>query len=339
MSFKRKLLKRLPQAAALLCSAALTAGLLAGCGQGRQIVLTTGLKKNEVFRLAEKSCILPEVMVYLTNMQNQYEAVYGKEIWNAGTGEGSLEQEVKEVVLAQLAQVKALALLAEEKEIVLEEKEQDRAAAAAKEYTASLNETELALMGADEALIGQMYTEYALAGKVHQAIVEDVNPEISDDEARTITVLAIRLSESSKAREVYGLVTEEGADFEALAELYSEDVAISYSFSKGEKPEVIEKAAFDLGKDEISSILETEEGFYILKCTSTFDEAQTRVNKEKILQKRRDEAFASEYNAFADSLVRQLNEELWQTVTLIQDDNVTTGSFFDVFDKYFEVEA
>lgn len=319
-------------------AAALLTGLLTGCGEDTKVVLTTGLKKNEVFRISEKSCTLPEVMVYLTNMQNQYEAVYGEEIWNAkGEGE-SLEEEAKEQVLAELAQVKAMSLLAQEKEVVLDEKETERVEAAAREYFNSLSEAEVTALGVDEKLINQMYTEYALASKVYRQIVEDVNPEISDDEARTITVLSIRLKDRAKAQEVLDQARQEDIDFEALAEANSEDRIVSCSFGKGEMDEAIEKAAFDLGKDEISGIIETDDGFYVLKCVSTFDEAQTRANKEKILEKRRNEAFNSEYDTFANSLVRQLNEELWQSVALIRDENVKTDSFFTVYDTFFQVD-
>lgn len=33
-----------------------------------------------------------------------------------------------------------------------------------------------------------MYEEYSLAQKVYEYLIADINPEISDDEARTITV-------------------------------------------------------------------------------------------------------------------------------------------------------
>lgn len=323
--------------AVVLCAVSAAAGLLAGCGQDTKVVLTTGLKKDEIFRISEKSCTLPEFMIYLTNMQNQYEAVYGREIWNA-KGEGaSLEQEAKEQVLAELAQVKAMALLAQAKGTVLDEKETERVAAAAKEYFASLNETEISAFGADERLIGQMYTEYALSARVYREIVENVNPEISDDEARTITVLAIRIKEREQAQTICREAKQEGADFEALAEANSEDRNISYSFGKGEMEEAIETAAFDLGKDEVSDVIEADDGFYVLKCVSTFDEAQTRINKEKILEERRNEAFNSEYDTFVNSLVRQLNDELWKSVTLIHDENVKTDSFFTVYNTFMQV--
>lgn len=313
------------------------AGLLTGCGADTKVVLTTGLKKDEVFRISEKSCTLPEVMIYLTNMQNQYEAVYGEEIWNAG-GEGkSLVQEAKNQVLAELAQVKAMALLAQEKGTVLDEKETERVNAAAKEYLASLNETEVSVLSADEKLITQMYTEYALAAKVYQQIVENVNPEISDDEARTITVLAIRTRERGPAETVRREAGQEGADFESLAEENSEDRIIRYSFGKGEMDEAIEKAAFELGKDEVSGVIESDGSFYVLKCVSTFDEAQTRINKEKILKERRNEAFNSEYDTFVDSLVRQLNEQLWESVAFVHDENVKTDSFFTVYNTFMQV--
>lgn len=35
-----------------------------------KIVLTTGFEKDEVFRIEKTSCRLPEVMLYLTNMQS-----------------------------------------------------------------------------------------------------------------------------------------------------------------------------------------------------------------------------------------------------------------------------
>ncbi len=36
-----------------------------------------------------------------------------------------------------------------------------------------------------------LYREYAMADKVYQLIIQDINPEISDDEARKITVQQI----------------------------------------------------------------------------------------------------------------------------------------------------
>ncbi len=311
------------------------ASFLGGCADETKVVLTTGMNEDEVFRIADASCTLPEAMVYLTNLQNRYEAVYGDQIWEVEGSRKSLEEGIKEQVLGELAQVKSMMLLAVQKGTELDETEEQRIQAAAAEYYGSLNETEKTLLGVDDVIIEQMYREYALAEKVYRQIVEDVNPEISDDEARTITVQMIRLSEKSAAEEVRQQA-EEGADFETLAQENSEDSVITSSFGKGEKEKALEEAAFNLGKDEISGVITGENGYYIIKCVNTFDETQTRLNKEKIAEERRNEAFNREYDTFADSLVRQLNGELWDSVALIHDKEVTTDDFFTVYDRYFE---
>lgn len=324
------------KAAALLGAAVMMISALAGCGKNTKVVLTAGLKKNEVFRISSASCVLPEVMVYLTNMQNQYESVYGSQIWNASDGQLSLEQEEREQVLTQLARIKVMNLLAQKKEVTLDDKEKERAAAAGREYFASLNSAEVTALNVTQDLITKMYEEYALAEKVYQTIVENVNPEVSDDEARTITVDMIRVGDSAKASQVLGKAKEEGVDFETLAQAESEDQTVTQSFGKGEVSEALEKATFNLGKDEISDVVESDGSYYILKCISTFDEAQTKANKEKIVKQRQSEAFDTEYTAFEQTLVRQLNEELWNSVTMIHQDDVKTSSFFEVYQMYFQ---
>ena len=72
--------------------------------------------------------------------------------------------------------------------MTLDDKEKERAAAAGREYFTSLNSAEVTALNVTQDLITKMYEEYALAEKVYQTIVENVNPEVSDDEARTITV-------------------------------------------------------------------------------------------------------------------------------------------------------
>ena len=79
-------------------AAMLIALCLVGCegiNRDTKIVLTTGFTKDEVFRIETASCYKKEVMVYLTNLQNQYEQVYGREIWQQGQGGVTIEQSVK----------------------------------------------------------------------------------------------------------------------------------------------------------------------------------------------------------------------------------------------------
>lgn len=329
-----------------------------GCGKKEgdvKLVLTTGFKKDEIFRIETMSCTLPEVMVYLTNTQDQYESVYGEEIWKTHLDGVTLEESIKETVLAQLAQIKTMNLLAQQHGVSLEDGEREKAREAAGIYFGSLNETEREAMQVNAEIIEQLYGELALANKVYEFIIKDINPEISDDEARSITIQDILIKTYSqdgagkriayeetaredayeRAREILLLARDEENDFESLVLQYSEGEKGTYSFGKGEVEEDFENAAFNLETGEISGVVETEDGFHIIKCISTFNREETDANKVKIVEKRREEVFGQEYDAFVDSLTRTLNEELWNRVAFLKDDAIVTRDFFDIYYQVF----
>lgn len=333
---------------------------LTACGgdDGTKVVFTTGFGKNEVFRIGDESCSKAEIMIYLTTIQNQYANVYGTEIWNTSLNGVTLEDNVKETVLARIAQIKTMYLLAKEKEVTLDEAEEAKVVQAAQEYYSSLNDTEIETMGATEEIVENLYREYAMADKVYRLIIQDINPEISDDEARKITVQQIFFatastdmdgnlkpySESSirkayeKACEVRAMAVDGEHDFTELASKYSDDSEITYSFGKGEAESAYEEAAFNLATDEVSQVIQCERGYYIIKCTNTLDREETDANKLKIVEERKREVFGQEYDSFVNTLVRQLNDKLWDEITLITDEQVTTDNFFDVYAKYFPEE-
>lgn len=334
-------------------------GVLTGCsggnGIGTKVVLTTGFDKDEVFRIETSSCTLPELMVYLTNIQNRYESVYGEEIWETNVDGVTLEENVKNMALAQIARIKTMNLMAKKYQVELNEEEKAGVENASRAYYDSLTEAEIEKMGVNEKTIRNLYSEFALAQKVYQYTIKDINPEISDDEARTITVQHIliktyaldgtgrKIEYTQQAREeAYELACEvlrlarDGEDFEELIRKYNEDDQSTYSFGKGEMDLAFETAAFNLGTDEISDVVETEYGYHIIKCLTTFDKDETDANKVKIVEQRREEAFGQEYDAYVATLTRNLNEELWDSVAFIHDDEVNTQDFFRVYSEYFE---
>lgn len=331
--------------------------LLAGCGEeseNKKVVLTTGFAKNEVFRIEEASCQRAEMMVYLTNIQNHYETVFGSQIWETNINGISLEENVKDTALAKMAQIKAMTLLAKKHNVTLTEEEEKKVEEAADEYYSSLNDKEIGLMGITKNTIVSLYSEFAVSNKLYHYLIKDINPEISDDEARTITIEHIHiktyhLDENGKKveysdyakKQAYGLALEvaksakAGEDFHTLASKYSEDETLTYSFGKGEMEAGFEEAAFNLGTNEISNVVETQYGYHVIKCISTFNKEVTDENKKKIVEERKKEVFGEEYETFVSMLVKNLNKELWNEITFIHDEEVTTSDFFEIYNTYF----
>lgn len=348
-----------------LCCILLCTVLLSGCSspfeelEGKKIVFTTGFTSDQVFRIEDASCSRTEIMVYLINEEDKYEASLGNGIWKAEDsedGKDSIEKRVMESVLSKAAQIKTMNLLAKEKGIMLTSSEKELAGSAAKEYYKSLNTAEKeAMNNITEDELSSMYQEYALADKLYLYTIRNINPEISDDEARIVTVQQIVLktsqsdesgnnvqaSDETKARVYEKAVNIEkklaaGEDFATLASTYNEAEDIKISFGKGTVDTALETAAFNLDTDEVSSIIETADGYAIIKCISTFDKAQTEANKIRIVEDRKKEAFSEQYDDYANGLTRELNTSLWKSIELPHDDKITTDSFIDVYNKYFD---
>ncbi|MCR5498896.1 MAG: peptidylprolyl isomerase [Acetatifactor sp.] len=354
----RRLIRLLPLILAALVLILILGLIIKGCGkskEGSKMVFTKALTKDEVFRIGDEVCTAPEMRAFLATTQSEYERVYGVQIWNTSLDGVTLEEYVKDKVLEKAAQIKTMYLLAKSKNITLTDQEKDFVKAAAKDYVGQMSVSQREALGLTEEIATAMFQEYAMANKVYLVITGDVNPEISDDEARIVTVQQILIRTSTKdadgnrveymtarkdeayeqALRIRDEAVEGKKSFEELASRYSEDPTLTYSFGKGEADPAIEAVAFNMETGEISGVVESKDGYHVLKCISTFDAQETQANKKKILEERRNEVFGQEYDTFVNSLARKLNESAWSEIGLIRDGTLPTADFFDVYDKFF----
>lgn len=343
-------MKRMKKAAVLFLCGVLSATCLIGCNGKKSTIFMGRLSDTQVFRIGDNVCTLPELKVYLTTAQKQYENILGVDMWERDFGGVTLESYLKETILGQIAQIKTMTLLAEEYKITLDEQEEKKVAEAAKKYFSSLNQQEISYMGITEEEVATLYREYALANKVYEEITKNVDTEVSDDEARKITVQQIlfafdkenddskKSAQQKKAKKVLKQVKAAGADFRDIAEKNSDDETVEYTFGKGEKEKPLEEAAFNLETEQISNVIETSYGYVIIKCISNFDRAETDVNKVEIVEQRKTKAFDDIYNEFVERQASQFNDKLWEKITFTEDENITNMTFFEVYNEVFGLQ-
>lgn len=332
----------------ILIAAFLTCAVFISCD--RTVVVTDGFSEGEVFRINTLSCSRNEMNIYLTNMANAYESTFGEQIWSTSAGNTTIEDAFKETVLAKVTRIKVLNLMAKNEKVSLSADEKKSIKKASKAYMKTLSKKEKTNLGADEDLIYEMYYEYALAEKVYNSIVDEVDFEISDDDARSIIVeeifiktyhedthgVFINYSDAKKkeAKERAEEIREKamaGADFEGLCALFSEEDESTHTYRRGEMSESFENAAFELEEGEISDIITTDDGYYIVKCISAYERKSTNENKEAIINEAKRKAFEEKYNEFLPNIIANINEKEWQSITIIHDPEVTTDSFFDIY--------
>ncbi len=295
---------------------------LASCGQGSRVIFTKGLAAEELFSLGEERGSKAQVELFMGAIEGGYASAYGQELWQTGGGV-QLEMEVRERALEALARTKAMALLAEEEGLTLEAAQLEAARTAASAYVKALEEQGLAgeeaVLDADQAQA--LYRQMALAQRIYAQLIQDIQPEISDDEARTVVCALVFLPKEERDKGQYHLQTmqeirrqalEAGADVAVLFARHNQAPEGELRLRRGEADPRLEEAAFALAQDEISQVLVLDSGYYLLKCISTQDVEETQRNKEALLARRRQEAFLLSYEGFWQGLDKQWNAQLWE---------------------------
>lgn len=322
---------------------------LTGCSKetlSKEIVFTTGLTGNEIFKIDGMPGTVSEAKLLLMNVKNQYEEAFGWEIWQQEIDGQSFQVYVKDMVKNQLAQLKCMVLYAQEEGISLTTEEQEILSKAAEEYYDSLDETEKEQLGITQADIQKLYENLAVSEKLYDRLTQDVEEEISDAEAKVIVVYHIfkdctdaSIEDKAEARvelvELRSRIVQEGADFLTLAEEYSDDEKAEYVFGRGELEEAFETAAFALEEGEVSGIVETSKGFHLIKCVDAYDEEKTRQNKSALLKKRKQEAFDAEYAVYIKGLVSEFNETAWEKVSFDSIEGIDNKNLYEVYEKHW----
>lgn len=307
---------------------------LGGCKMGdAKVVVNTDIMNNEVFKIREEVCTLPQARVILTNYQNMYATMYGIDLWERKFQDNDLETYVKDLTISRLAQIMAMDYLAQDREISLTREEKDKIKKAAEDYFSSLNDTEKEYMQVKQADIEKLYTRYGLANKLYTFLTQGVNDEVSDEEARVMEAQQIFVSDENKAEEVQQQL-EEGGDFLSVANLYNEASETEISFGKNDVEQEVAKEVFSLENDQVSKKIKTENGYYFIKCINHYNQEKTDANKSVILENRRKEAFDDVYQEFLTSLPSEFNEKVWDKVKVEINEEVKTDNFFQVYEKY-----
>ncbi len=321
---------------AVLLAAAMLAGSFSGCGlmENTEIVFTTGLSGDQLFKIGKSVCTLPEAMIYVMDYQRQYEGVYGVEMWEHDFGGVTFEEYVKDTIIDQLASMKAITLLAGGYGVSLDENEEEQVLQAAEAYYGALTQEQIRYMDLELQDVEDLYRDHALSGKVYEEITKDVNTEVSDDEARIITVQQIYLDSLETAQSVKEQL-DSGRDFAAVASAYSKDSQVTWTFGRGEHDGVYDEAAFALENDQVSDIIETGDGYYILKCINNFDQEATEANKVTMVEKRRDELFESVYEQLVADTPSQFSRRLWEKVHFADWTGEMPPDFLAIYEQYF----
>lgn len=311
---------------ALAVCLAIVMAAATGCGSGIPIV--SEVRETQGYTN-------PQTMILIATEKNRYRSVYTDQIWQVQVDQDgtTFQTYLLGEVRNFLRELKTMNLLADERGIELTTQEKEKLGALASHYYASLTTEDLAYMGVEESDVYTMYEEYHRANKLVDELTRDVNLEISDSEAKIITVEEIKLSGASEAEEVYAQVSAEGADFLTVAKSRSEDPEIQKQVGRSERNKGYEDVVFGLAAGEISPVISDEGAYYIVRCVSDYDEEATLERKKQLSLYRKNQAFRQIYDAFAAEHPVAIEGSIWEEVSFTSDDKSTAASFFELYQE------
>ena len=328
--------------------------LFTSCEQ-QKIILTTGFKDGEIFRLEDESCFDKEIYVYLANTKETLSDTFGEEILNTTFDIVSFGDSLPEMILGRLCKVKMMDLMAKKKGIKLGDNEKTAMRSAAREYYQSIHSLDKAYFkNITENDLIRMYEDIKLSEKLYESLAMEIDSEISDDEARTIVVKRIVLhtkhknengeyvsisdeeinSKRSTAQSVLTLFNN-GTGFEELLLQYSEEADESLYYSANELSDELHSILFSLGEGEVSDIRSEDDGFYISYLEDPEYSSLTEDTKKEILEEKRKKAFDESFESFSMDRKCYMNDKLWEDTDWSVVETKGSG-FFDIYNKYNE---
>ncbi len=325
---------------ALILALIMAAVLAAGCNGPGSAGTETKEGDKVLFSYDGTDVTLKEAWIYTKMEASQYEASYSQYFggnsldWNMAIDEKgtTMEDSLKENAVSQIRKIIVLVNKASEYDCSLtdEDKEacQKYADAFAKDQTGKGIMDEC---GAKTEDVLKIYEDNMLAHKVQEAMVKDVDTNVSDEEARETKINRVTFSkvttneETGEEKELSDKQKEKlknRAD-KALKALqkgekkieeiakennYTDEMEEIYAKNESEEGKKFEKAIGKLKDGEIlDQVFETEHGYVIAQLVAKTDKEATEENKASIMEQRKQDAFNAKYDEWTKELEKDWN--------------------------------
>jgi len=300
---------------------------LSACGSSTD----ARLHRNELLAIDDSICTWAEAQMYILSQHTIYSQAYGEGIWAVKLAEGSFEKYVKDALLDYLKLLFLADLAAKKQAVQLSEAEKNAVRQAAASFMQALGEEAAVRTGITEEIAEAAYTRYAMAQIFYRQTVTDIPWEISDEEARVISLEIVEID----PRQGYGVVKE-------ISELLQEGKTVSEALRgregvssrrenihRGTYSEGLEAIAFSLKTDQWSPVITEDTTYYMLHCLSSFVEDDTAIYKAQMERAAREAGLDKALRTFAASAELLYNPDLWNSWSMSSYQTYPAVSFFD----------
>ncbi|SEQ77897.1 SurA N-terminal domain-containing protein [Lachnospiraceae bacterium NE2001] len=161
---------------------------LTACGDGEPAFKG----HNVVLTFAGENISLGEVYLYANTVIEDYESVYGNEIWSTDISisrdaTANMEDVTRRDIIDNIVHIKLLKKKAPEYKVALSDDEMNEVIRATDSFYEKLTDDQLEEMELDYDTVKKVMEENAIAKRVYDEIIGEADIEVSDEEARETT--------------------------------------------------------------------------------------------------------------------------------------------------------
>ncbi|MEE1314825.1 MAG: peptidyl-prolyl cis-trans isomerase [Faecalimonas sp.] len=319
---------------ALTAVAAMALASLTGCAGS--------VENSEVVATVGDSKITAGVAnFYIRNQQASIEGYYGSylgdNMWKTEVEDGmTYEESVKDGAMKTLQDFYILRDHMKEFDVTITDDEKAAIEKAADAFIKANKKDVLAKISGEKEIVMEVLELMTISDKMYDAVVKDVNTEVSDDEAEqkamqyvlyetsttnsdgtTAEMSKDQVKAQKKAAEDFLAKAKENGSIEAYGKEASKE-AQKATFDKDSTtlPEDVIKAADKLKEGEFAKVIETDAGYYVLQLTSMLDREATDAKKKDIVTERQNEEYQKVLEGWEDATEIEVDEKVWKKISL-----------------------
>ena len=328
----------------------LTAGMLTGCsGNSGNAIITLDGQKTEY--------AVANIMLRYSQAQMQafYGAYLGDNLWS------QYGDSTKSTMMDTLKQMLILEQHQDEYNVSLTDDDKKKIDEAAQQFMDDNDQATLKSMGATKERVARVLELYTIRNKMSNAIVADVDTNVTDDEAaqKTINYVVFSTADTTdsdgnkvvltddekaallaNAQKVRDAAASGKSMEDAVKDVDDTKTVSSTSYGDNDESytldEAIRNAADKLKDGEVADeVITTDAGYYVIQMKATYDPDATASKKERIINERKSSKFSEVYDAWQsaadytqdDALLKEITfHDIYQMATEAQSETGTEST-------------
>ncbi|MBR3309249.1 MAG: peptidylprolyl isomerase [Lachnospiraceae bacterium] len=316
-SNRRKHKNRKIRIAALSIAAVLLCISLSACSE---VKLKTSAVKDAFIQIEDATCSRAEAIFMLMEEKAVYEEGQNPaDFWEREIGSENMNDYVKDVVVDKLTRYTAAEVLSDRLGVYPSEEAKNKAGEDAvtswTKISGLYNVDEYEITAAD---VNDLYLKKATYDAVYNKITTDAVADITEDSTRVMLAdyVVIPASAGEETAETIYKSIKEGAEFSDACSAAGYQMLAEQQIKRGEMNSTVDNIAFALNDGEMSEVIVSKEGYYIMRCIDDKLLLESAANYNEVMANAKEAAFRDTYYEFSKESKMSFDSGYWKKIKI-----------------------